>query len=262
MISLFVKTWKNDFQWLKQAMISVQKTCKEDVKWGICVDDGTKETFKQVLVQVEQESKRPLSAHTVETAELWPEALHIQSGYLRQQWIKMNAHMLMGDGRFWIWDSDLIAQRPFDSNDFCGFGGKPIYWFTQFNAMMGGSDDNAHRMRMQMMKDIYGLPEITFEWMRCIPIPQIGGVLRHASGTSYWKKAYQMVCSNDQRFSEFNVIGQFCHLYFIDAFDWRNTHNYPGKTFSGGMGDRNFIVSQGFSWSGCPENVTKFVESL
>lgn len=262
MISLFIKTWERDFQWCKQAMLSVQKTCKEDVKWGICVDDGTKQTFEVVLAQVEQESGRHLSCHVVETSQVWPKALHIKNGYLRQQWIKMNSHMLMGDGLFWIWDSDLIAQRPFSSADFCGFGDKPIYWFTQFNAMMGGSDDNAHRVRMQMLKDIYGVPDVPFEWMRCIPIPQIGGILRHASGTSYWAKAYQMLCADDARFSEFNVIGQFCHQYFPDAFDWRNTHNYPGKTFSGQMGDKNFIVSQGFSWGGMGQNVSDFVKSL
>lgn len=262
MIKLFVKTWQNDFQWLKQAMISVQKTCKEDVFLGIVVDDGTMSLFGDVIVQVAQESGRKVDARVIETSKVWPEAMQIKSGYLRQQWIKMNSHKVMGDGVFWIWDSDLIAQRPFSSADFCGFGDKPIYWFTQFNAMMGGSDDNAHRVRMQMLKDIYGVPDVPFEWMRCIPIPQIGGILKHAAGTSYWAKAFSMLVSGDERFSEFNVIGQFNHQYFPDAFDWRNTHNYPGKTFSGPMGDRNFIVSQGFSWSGIPQGVSDFVKSL
>lgn len=260
-LRLFVKTWANDFQWLKQAMISVQKTCKDDVHWGICVDDGTSKEFDKVIAQVGQESCVK-STLRIEVSELWPEAMKIPNGYLRQQWIKMNSHRVMGDDVFWIWDSDLIAMRPFSKADFCGFGDKPIYWFTQFNAMMGGGDDNVHRIRQQMIKDIYGVPDVPFEWMRCIPIPQIGGILRHASGTSYWNVAYNMLVANDQRFSEFNVIGQFCHQYFPDAFDWRNTHNYPGKTFSGPMGDKNFIVSQGFSWGGMPQNVSDFVKNL
>lgn len=262
MIKLFVKTWINDFQWLKQAMISVQKTCTEEVTWNICVDDGTKELFKAVLVQVEQEGKKKLNVNVYEVREVWPESLVIPNGYLRQQWIKMNSNRVMGDDVFWIWDSDLIAMRPFSRADFCGFGDKPIYWFTQWNSIMGGTDDHAHRSRQQMIKDIYGLPEIAFEWMRCIPIPQIGGILRHGSGTSYWKKSYDMLRAGDHRFSEFNVIGQFCHLYFPDAFDWRNTVNYPGKTFSGPMGDKNFIVSQSWSWGGLPENVVEYVKSL
>lgn len=261
-MKLFVKTWVNDFQWLKQAMISVIKTSTEPVEWGICVDNGTRDDFGKVLVQVTQETYKPINARIYETSQVWPEAMHIQNGYLRQQWIKMNSHMVMGDDLFWIWDSDLIAMRPFSSADFCGFGNKPIYWFTQFNAMMGGSDDNAHRVRMQMIKEIYGVPDVPFEWMRCIPIPQIGGILRHAAGTSYWAKAHQMLVAGDNRFSEFNVIGQFNHQYFPDAFDWRNTHNYPGKTFSGPLGDKNFIVSQGFSWNGMPQDVSDFVKSL
>lgn len=261
-LSLFLKTWVNDFQWCKQAMISVQKTCKEDVRWSVCIDNGTRDDFLKVVAQVEQESKRYLNCGVHEVSEVWPEAASIQNGYLRQQWIKMNSHMVMGNDLFWIWDSDLIAQRKFSKNEFMDSGGKPIYWFSQYNSIMGGSDDHAHQSRMQMIKEIYGVPDVPFEWMRCIPIPQIGGILRHASGTSYWKKAFQMLCAGDVRFSEFNVIGQFCHQYFPDAFDWRNTHNFPGKTFSGSMGDKNYIVSQGYSWGGMPENVSKLVEGL
>lgn len=261
-MNLFVKTWINDWQWLKQAMLSVQKTCKEEAIWKICIDDGTRREFTKVIDQVRQESGRFLNVTVVETSELWPEAMRIQNGYLRQQWIKMNSHLAIGNDLFWIWDSDLIAQRPFSSEDFKDKGGKPIYWFTQFNSILGGTDDGAHLGRIQMIKEIYGIPEVPFEWMRCIPIPQIGGILRHASGTSYWNKAFNMLVAGDARFSEFNVIGQFCHQYFPDAFDWRNTHNYPGKTFSGPMGDKNFIVSQGFSWSGMPQNVVDHVKSL
>lgn len=262
MISLFIKTWVNDFQWVKQAMISVQKTCQEQVKWGIVVDDGTKDDFYKVICQVDQESPVPCDAHVVEVSDKWPEAMRIQNGYLRQQWVKMNSHKIMGNDLFWIWDSDLIAQKNFDHFDFMDEGGKPIYWFTQFNAILGGTEDGAHFGRIQMIKDIYGLSEVPFEWMRCIPIPQIGGILRHASGTSYWQRAFEMLVSGDHRFSEFNVIGQFAHQYFPDAFDWRNTHNYPGKTFSGPLGDKNFIVSQGYSWGGIGNNVSDFVKTL
>lgn len=261
MISLFVKTWINDFPWVKQAMISAQKTCKEEIRWGICVDDGTSGEFSSVIVQVEQESGKKYQVNLTEVSKVWPEAMNIHNGYLRQQWIKMNSHMLMGDDRFWIWDSDLIAQKPFSSSDFCGFGDKQIYWFTQFNAMMGGADDHAHRSRMEMIKEVFGLPEVSFEWMRCLPMPQIGGILRNASQTHYWKKSYEMLCAGDARFSEFNIMGQFCHLYFPDAFDWRNTHNYP-RTFSGPFGDKNYIVSQQFSWGGMPESVPQFVKAL
>lgn len=261
-MNLFVKTWINDWQWLKQAMLSVQKTCRDDVVWFICVDDGTLAEFNKVLEQVKQESGRFLNVMAFETSKFWPEAIQIQNGYLRQQWIKMNSHKAVGNDLFWIWDSDLIAQRPFSQQDFMDKGGKPIYWFTQFNSILGGRDDGAHLGRIQMIKDIYGIPEVPFEWMRCIPIPQIGGILRHAAGTSYWNNAFNMLVNGDNRFSEFNVIGQFCHQYFPDAFDWRNTHNYPGKTFSGPMGDKNFIVSQGFSWGGIGQNVVDFVKSL
>lgn len=261
---LFLKSWVNDFPWVKQAMISVNKTCYDPVEWHICIDDGTRSEFEKVIGQVSQESpmNRSNTVHIHETSEKWPEAMTIKQGYLRQQWIKMNSYRVMGDDLFWIWDSDLIAQRPFSSQDFMDKGGKPIYWITQFNSMMGGSDDAAHNARRQMLRDIYGIPDVAFEWMRCIPIPQVGGILKHASSTSYWAKAFKMLVDGDNRFSEFNVIGQFCHLYFPDAFDWRNTHNFPGKTFSGPMGDKNFIVSQAWSWGGVTQQAVDFVKTL
>lgn len=265
-MKLFVKSWINDFQWLKQAMISVHKTCLEPVDWTICVDDGTTGQFDQVIAQVHQESgdkSSYRSCQTFETSSLWSDSLKIQNGYLRQQWIKMNSHRAFPENDvFWIWDSDLIAMRPFSSRDFTNSDGKPIYWFTQFNSILGGRDDGAHLGRIQMIKEIFNIREVPFEWMRCIPIPQFAGILRHAAGTSYWNDAFNMLVKGDERFSEFNVIGQFAHQYFPDAFDWRNTHNYPGKTFSGPMGDKNFIVSQGHSWSGMPSAVSDYVKTL
>ncbi len=45
LMNLFVKTWINDWQWLKQAMLSVQKTCKEDITGLFVLDGGTKAEF-------------------------------------------------------------------------------------------------------------------------------------------------------------------------------------------------------------------------
>lgn len=251
---LFVKTWEKDFQWVKVAMISVQNHCNENVMWDIVVDDGTKEGFKKVLEQVQQiVPRRTLSVRLHETSDYWKDSLQIQNGYLRQQWIKMTAHRVMGAGYFWNWDSDVLAQKDFTIEDFCSHG-KPIHWITQFNAIMEGSDRAAHESRKQMLREIFGLPDISFEYMRCMPMPMMGEVLQYGEKSSYWSKVFNMCVAGDNRISEFNILGMYSHLYFLDVYEWRNTQNYD-RTFSGPWGDKSYLVSQQWSWGGCPENI-------
>lgn len=251
---LFVKTWAKDFQWLKVAMVSVQNHCNENVMWDIVLDDGTFGEFQKVLEQVQQiVPRRTLNVRVHETSHFWKDSLQISNGYLRQQWIKMTAHRVMGSGYFWNWDSDVLAQKNFTIEDFICHS-KPIHWITQFNAIMDGADRAAHEARKQMLRDIFGLPDISFEYMRCMPMPMMGEILQYGEKSSYWKQSLNMLISGDGRFSEFNVLGMYSHLYFPDVYEWRNTQNYD-KTFSGPWGDKNYIVSQGYSWGGLSKEI-------
>ena len=192
---LFVKTWEKDFQWLKIAMISVQKYSDNPVYWTIVIDDSTKDRFQPVIDQVRQQNpSKTLNINIYQTSDHWRDSLKIQNGYLRQQYIKMTAHRVMEKGYFWNWDSDVLAQKPFLIDDFCVHG-KPIHWITQFNAIMGGSDDHAHEARKQMLRDIFGNIDISFEYMRCMPMPMMTEILKHGETSSYWTKFFNM-CIN------------------------------------------------------------------
>lgn len=269
-LRLFTKSWINDYGWLKQAIKSVLKLSTEPVDWTIVGDQGSGMAIETVVEQAVQEAKASLRFSIHEVQEFWPECSYISNKYLAQQWIKMNAHMAMGDDLFWNWDSDVIAVKPFSSQSFIGKSGRPIYWFSQFNSLMNASDNAAHQNRMAMMKEVMGMPEISFEWMRCMPIAMYGQILRNGSSRIEWKRSFEMMKSGDPRFSEFNVIGQFSHLYFPDAFEWRNAET-SGPTWAGGIIDVNApkaefqghaLVSQGFSWGGLPNNVEAFVNAL
>lgn len=269
-LTLFSKTWINDYPWLKLAIKSVIKMCKEDVDWTIVCDSGQKNEVEKVVLQAVQESKGVLKYKIVEVLDFWPEAAHIGNGYLSQQWIKMNAHKVMGDGLFWNWDSDVIAIKPFTSRTFIGKSERPIYWFSQFNSLMSGNDRPAHEARIAMMKEVLGLQEIPFEWMRCMPIPMYGAILRNGGNRKEWHKSFDMMRAGDHRFSEFNVIGAFSHMFFPDAYEWRNAEA-QGPTWSsgyveGGVGSGAFqehgIVCQAWSWGGIPPHIQTFVDNL
>lgn len=270
MIKLCTKTWINDYPWLKLAIKSVLKLSTEAVDWTIVGDAGSKQDLENVVLQAVQESKGALKYRIVEVPEFWPEVAHIGNGYLAQQWVKMNLHKVMGDGLFWNWDSDVIACRPFSSQTFIGKSGRPIYWFSQFNALMSGNDRAAHEARIAMMKEVMQMNEIAFEWMRCMPIPMIGQILENGSRRREWQKSFEMMKAGDPRFSEFNIIGQFSQIYFPDAYEWKNAEaegpTWSGGYVQGGVGS-GFIqdhacIMQAWSWGGIPNHVQQFVDSL
>lgn len=268
-LRLFSKTWINDYPWLKLAMKSVLKLCKEDVDWTIVGDAGSRNDLESIACQAVQETGSALKYRVAEVADFWPEVAHIGNGYLAQQWVKMNAHKIMGESLFWNWDSDVIAIKPFSSRTFVGGSERPIYWISQFNSLMGGSDRPAHEARISLMKEVTGLNEISFEFMRCMPIPLYGQILKNGSERKEWQKSFELLRNGDSRFSEFNIIGQFSHLYFPDAYEWRNAESsgptWSGGYVEGGVGSGAFqdhaIISQCWSWGQVPPHIQDFVDN-
>lgn len=259
-LRLFTKTYIDDLPWLQKATKSVDHFCTDDeIEWVIVGDEATRARIYNdiVLYGTLQKTKHRM----YDVGNLWPEALQIPQGYMAQQWVKMHAHRAYPKGLFWSWDSDVIATKPFSYKDFMGPSGRPIYWFSQFNALIQGGDKDVHERRRQVMKEIFGMNEISFEWMRCMPIPMIGEILEHGSHRNEWKKSYEMMKQNRQGFSEFNVIGQFAHLYFPDAFEWRNTFNYP-STWSGPIDHESAFINQSWSYGGITEAIHQFINAL
>lgn len=268
-MKLFSKSYRKDFEWLKLAIRSVAKLCKEPVEWGIVVEDGESKELSEILKNL---PAAPLTIGVNEISQVFPEAMAIQSGYMRQQWIKMNAHKIMGGGLFWNWDSDVIAVKPFDSKIFCNPQGKPVHFFTQLNHLIMTETDptaiEAHKGRRHITEICLDYHHVCFEFMRCMPAPLIGEILSHASTQREWERAYAVMKSGDHRLSEFNIIGQYCHLYYPDAFEWKNASNH--ETWSGGYvleGDKivyqsHAYVAQCWSWGNMPNEVIKFVDAL
>jgi hypothetical protein len=269
-MNLFSKTWINDLPWIDLALKSVSFFCKEPVDWSIVIEKQHFPELQDIAGRLRfwnHNHQIRIKLFTVE--DHWPEALSM-NGYMGQQWIKMNAHKVMGNEIFWNWDSDVIAQRPFSQKDFTGSTGRPIHWFSHFNSLMGGADDAAHNQRRAVMKQIFRFEDISFEFMRCMPIPMNGTILEHGSRNRIWDESKDKLIRADRSFSEFNIIGQFSHFFFPDAYEWRNAEA-SGPTWSGGYKEGGHgsgtmdgisIVTQCYSWGGLPEHISKYVNNL
>lgn len=256
-MNLFSKTWINDLPWLKLAIKSVSRKCNENVEWHIAIEE---DDFDK-LIEIIDPSIKNIDFKLHKLCDKWPEWKQFSNGYMRQQWVKMTSHRVMGDKIFWHWDSDLIAKRLFDSNSFIGAIGRPIYWFSQFNSIADPANPMAGIERREMLKEVFQIQDPSFEWMRCLPMPCNGGILSHLEGRPEFTRSVQMMKNGDARFSEFNVIGQFSLMYFPDAYEWRNTFNYP-RTWGGPIDDPEAIVCQFWSWSNDTSEAEKLVENL
>lgn len=241
-MKLFTKSWAGDFQWLYLAIDTVKKHAKEKVFWTVVVDHGQMASLKlpeadNIIFQV------------CEAQQHWADCSELAGGgYIAQQWIKMNAHRVMGDGYFLNWDSDVMALRDFTSKDFMNPAGKPILWFTPFNDIIAGGDAAVHQARQSYIRSVFQLQEAPFEWMRCMPIWMNGTILRVGSERKEWAIVKEMLRKNEVGgLSEFNLIGQLSNLYFPDAYDYKNTQTSE-PTWAGPLDSKTAIVSQLWSW--------------
>lgn len=275
-MKLFTKTYVNDLEWLKLAIKTVGKFCKEEVVWTIVIEDPDLPQLSDMAIDSYLNGSKGdgqlIKFHFHGINNLWPEASQIESGYLRQQWVKLNAHKVMGNGFFLNWDSDVIAVRPFSFENFKGRSGRPIQWFGDYNHMIvtagNPADVTAYKLRRDLAGKIFEWP-ISFEWMRCMPAPLFGEILSHGSTTHYWNRMFEAIKSSPEAFSEFNFIGEFAHQFFPDAFEWRNVEN-SGPTWADSNVDwtgeipkyrDDAIVIQGWSWGGIPDSLRKWVDA-
>lgn len=272
MLKLFTKTWKNDLPWIDLAFKSVSHFCKEPVDWVVAIEPSDIPELNEAIIRLRLwNHNHQIGFRMINSDELWPETRGMD-GYFAQQWIKMNAHKVIGSESYWNWDSDVIAQKPFSSTDFLGKSGRPVYWFSHFNTLMAGNgaDNPAHNQRRAVMKQIFRFEDISFEFMRCMPILLNGGILEHGSRNRIWNESLDKIIRSDRSFSEFNIYGQFAHFFFPDCYEWKNAEA-QGPTWSGGYkegghgsGDLDgiSIITQCHSWSGIPDHIRNYVNGL
>lgn len=266
-MNLFTKTYARDLDWFYLAATSVLKTDCDPINWKIAIEEQSVPKLQSMIDSLDK-PRRSVAVMTVIPSEsVWPETRGMD-GYLAQQWIKLNIHRLdWPSSLVWSWDSDVIATRPFAERDFLSFNPvnpqycRPLYFFTPYNSILPGESDKAvHRGRMEGLKQIFGLRDISFEWMRCMPMCLIPEILRCGSVRPEWAEFLRRCGIGDRSMSEFNFYGQFCSMFFPDAFEWWNTENR--ETWQGLFTNPKKITCQSWSHGGIPGDLRGFVERI
>src|ERR1019366_311999 len=262
-MKLFTKTWEQDLVWLNWAFRSIYKFCDEQIVWHIVVEDDMRGEVRRIADECAKDINTP-HRHEVIIHGLvaWPELSAIKDDYMGQQWVKMMAHRVIGDDLVWAWDSDVCAQRHFTEANFLGKNGLPIYWFSEIdrlksceNNATGATFYDIFCKRAKVLESMFSC-KVSREWMRCMPIPLIGSILKKGSEHSAWGKAFQECVAGNHMFSEFNVIAQYAYIYFNNSFDWKD-EDIDGPTWGGfqstffnrSCGDAT-IACQYYSWGG------------
>lgn len=261
-MNLFTKTYRADLPWFRLAAISVLRKFKGELNWFVVTEPEEQNALLEILEEVSKFCGRTERFTVVASDALWPESRSM-NGYLAQQWIKMNLHRIIWPSeRVWNWDSDVIAIREFSEQDFMGASGRPIYFFTPYNSIiLGGLKDKpVFDQRIETQKQIFGLPEIPFEWMRCFPICCHLEILRCAAGRKEWRELLRRCQAGDRSVSEFNLYGQFASMFFPDCCEWSNTERR--ETWQGPWNDPRKITCQSWSYGGIPADLKKFVEGV
>lgn len=257
-LTFITKTYVHDVPWLQLSIKTVLRFCRCPFEWHIIADSTAYDpTHHAIDEEMKLRSRDDAIFKVYLTKEIWPECLKMSSGYHAQQWVKMTAHRVIGTSTAWNIDSDVCFMRDFSEVDLSP-SSKPILWISHYNDIWSQQYDNAFRVRREFQKQLFKIPEITMEFMRCMPIILNGGLLAQGESTSIWKRSYDAIMASNHAFSEFNVIGQFALLYFPDLFDWRNAE-LEGPTFGGGTTP---LISQKWSYGGIDDAYRLHIATL
>jgi len=246
-LQLFTKTCRKDLEWFKLCVRSIFSNLRyTSLEWVIVCDQGEKDEINKLMVGESIQFIGHEKIRVIEIQELWGDCMHIQNGYFRQQWVKMNAHRAFPKGYILNWDSDTIALKQFSATDFKHLG-KPILYFTPFNDLMTGRDRTVHEGRRRFVCRIFEMKEVAFEWMRNMPIWSNAEILRVGAERPEWGRFRYALETNAEGISEFNIIGELTHQFFPDAYEFRNTQSGNWQFWTGPL-DSSAITHQ--AWSG------------
>lgn len=227
-VALFIKTYKNDFVWLKYCLASIKKYCTG---------------YEEVVIVCPRGDVPELLTFATNGERVVP-VDEYGEGYLYQQMIKMNAHNFTDCEWIQYFDSDCIFHSP-NSPDMYFRDGKPVMLKTRYGTLGDGD-----MWQSVVEKALKIKPE--FEYMRR------HGLIYHRSTLENIQIKYphinDYVMKRPQRhFSEFNFMGAFADHFEPDKYIWEDTATTPFK---------HGTFHQFWSYSGCTEEEKQRMEKM
>jgi glycosyltransferase involved in cell wall biosynthesis len=200
-VDIFIKSYKNDFKWLKYSLQSLAKYVTGYNEIIIIIPEGERHLINFPLPE-------RTFVHTIEERG---------NGYLFQQYAKMIAHHYCSGDYVMYLDSDCIFHSPVNIEDLIK-DGKPQILMTNYKELEGSP------WQKPTAEFLGKVPEFEFMRRHCF----IYHRQTLANLEKWFKKDLKeyILSRPGGTFSEFNVIGFFAYLFerdrynFIDTKDW------------------------------------------
>jgi hypothetical protein len=234
-VDIFIRSYKNDFEWLKYCLRSIKKFCKG---------------FNDVHVAVPNED---VSALDFLDGEIAHGVCDKCEGYLAQQVTKMYADNFCNADYILHVDSDCIFFKETHPEDFfehekpivlydenvmavCPIYStiRPTPWPEIAKLTLGWFDEKEYMRRLPIIYPRWIYPEFR---------KFVQQVQKHDLET--W------ICAQPYRqFSEFNTLGQWANRFHNDKFTWLKS------------GEKETCATQHWSWGGVEQHMQKIEQIL
>lgn len=227
MISLFIRSYSKDFEWLKHSVKSMQKNLLGIADRVLAVPTNTyipsdiRYYFDKIV-------------YIDETHE----------GYVQQQIDKIRAYKYCQHDHILFSDSDCVYYEPFDAN--CRLdNGKIILPKTKYSSLS---------REAQVWKDITYMSTLIdseYEYMRCLPLMHHRKVLEYLDNLQNFQMYVNIV--KDRELSEFNAIGALAEVMFPELYTFIDTETTTQKIPT---------TKQYWSWGGITEDIAKELKQI
>jgi len=199
--SLFIKTYKNDFKWLKYSLESVHRNLAGITEIVIVTDQGTGDELKAIT--------RPLPLEVTIIEEYKPEECH---GYLWQQVIKLQADTYFAQlpDHIMMVDSDTVFRPGACVSNWFDDSGRVKWPITSKEEL-----DESHPWFKTT--ELWIGHEVHYEFMRALPLVIPSYALKEIRNFTFANHGcsiaeYVLSHCKESSFSEFNAMG--AHMFY------------------------------------------------
>lgn len=226
---IFIKSWPNDYEWLKLCLRSIQRFATG---------------FRRVVVVVPNGHVPPTG-----TNELVYYVHEEGEGYLFQQNIKLHADAFTDAEFIWFMDSDTHFTRPICPEDLIVDQRKVRWLHTPYTSI-----DSGDGQTWKVPTGKFMMQPVQHEFMRRHPLVAPRWALqefREWVWRIHGMSIERYIMSQPNReFSEFNALGAWLWHNRHDRVHWMNTNEDMGVTY----------VHQHYSWGGLNDDTRANIE--
>jgi hypothetical protein len=211
--SLFIRSYRGDFEWLRYCVRSIRKFVTGFESLVLVIPDADRDLLPADV------------AALIDRLHFRTEQTH---GYVDQQITKLRAHHYTTSERILFVDSDCVFFQPCNVDDYTR-NGKPLLLKTPYEVFRKYQNETGKRQNVlnwqKITKDLIGFP-VEFEYMRRVPMMHLKETLT-CIGIQYPNLIDQAVRIRDNSFSEFNIMGAIAEKYLADRYVFSDTETEP-----------------------------------